>query len=308
MAMLAFGQGAGMKVAVTGASGLIGSHLVIALREHGHVVITLTRSAPRQPGEVAWSPSEGRLDPADLAGVEGVVHLAGAGIGDKRWTADYKKVVYDSRVDGTTLLARTLAGLDPKPARLLSGSAIGYYGDGDDQSLDESSPVGTGFLAEVCRDWEAATMAAEDAGIRTVHLRTGLVLSGAGGMLAQQLLLYKLGLGGPLGSGQQWWSWVSLADEVGAIEHLLAADDVSGPVNLTAPDPVRQKDFAKALGRELHRPAVVPAPGLALRAALGEFAEEGILHGQRVLPRALETSGYAFSHPTLERALAAALS
>lgn len=296
-----------MRIAVTGASGLIGSHLVIALRESGHEVITLTRSTPRQPGEVRWSPSEGRLDPADLAGVEGVVHLAGAGIGDKRWTPDYKKAVYDSRVDGTTLLARTLAGLDQQPAVLLSGSAIGYYGDGGDRVLDEGSPLGSGFLAEVCRDWEAATRAAEEAGIRTVHLRTGLVLSGAGGMLSQQLLLYKLGLGGPLGSGQQWWSWVSLADEVGAIEHLLTAD-VSGPVNITGPEPVRQKDFATALGSELHRPAILPAPGFALKAVVGEFAEEGILHGQRVLPRVLEGAGYTFAHPTLERALASALS
>lgn len=295
-----------MKIAVTGASGLIGSHLVVRLRDVGHEVITVGRSAPRQPGEVQWSPAEGKLDPAALAGVEAVVHLAGAGIGDKRWSEAYKKVVLDSRVQSTALLASTLAALDQRPAVLLSGSAIGWYGDGGDAELDETASAGSGFLADVCVQWEAATRVAEDAGIRTVHLRTGLVLSDAGGMLAQQLLLYKVGLGGPLGSGEQWWSWISLADEVGAIEHLLTGD-VTGPVNLTGPQPVRQKQFASALGRALHRPAVVPAPGFALRAIVGEFAEEGILHGQRVLPAVLESSGYTFAHPTLERALAASL-
>jgi uncharacterized protein (TIGR01777 family) len=301
------GQDQGVHIAVTGASGLIGSHLVIALREHGHQVTTLVRAAPRQPGEVQWDPAAGRLDPADLAGVEAVVHLAGAGIGDKRWTDAYKKVVLDSRVDSTRLLANTLAKLDERPSVLLSGSAIGYYGDGGDRVLDERAAAGSGFLAEVCQAWELATQGAEEVGIRTVHLRTGLVLDGGGGMLAQQLLLYKLGLGGPLGSGRQWWSWISLADEVGAIEHLLTAD-VSGPVNLTAPAPVQQKDFAKMLGHELHRPAVLPAPGFALQVVLGQFAQEGVLAGQRVLPAVLESSGYSFAHPTLERALAAALS
>ncbi len=295
-----------MKIAVTGASGLIGSHLVLSLREDDHEVITVGRAAPRQPGEVQWDPAAGKLDPADLAGVDAVVHLAGAGIGDKRWTAAYKRLVLDSRVRSTELLASTLARLDPKPAVLLSGSAIGFYGDGGDRELDETMPSGSGFLAEVCRAWEDATEAAESACIRTVHLRTGLVLSGAGGMLAQQLLLYRVGLGGPLGSGRQWWSWISLADEIGAIEHLLTGD-ISGAVNLSGPQPERQRDFATTLGRQLRRPAVLPAPGFALKAIVGEFAEEGILVGQRALPKVLESSGYAFRHPTLERALAAAL-
>jgi hypothetical protein len=269
--------------------------------------VTLVRRAPERPDEIRWNPAAGELDPDDLKGVEAAVHLAGAGIGDKRWSGEYKQLVLSSRVEGTTLLANRLTLLDSQPAVLLSGSAIGYYGDAGDRECDESSPAGTGFLADVCRAWEGATSAAEQAGIRTVHLRTGLVLSGEGGMLAQQLLLYKLGLGGPLGNGRQWWSWVSLADELGAIEHLLTSD-VSGPVNIAGPAPVRQRDFASALGRALHRPAVLPAPGFALRAALGEFAEEGILAGQKVLPRALEGDGYAFTHSTLDAALADALS
>lgn len=296
-----------MRIAVTGASGLIGSHLVIRLRDHGHEVLTLVRRPVRQPGEIAWDPSAGVLDPTDLAGVDAVVHLAGAGIGAHRWSAEYKQVLRSSRVESTTLLANTLTKLDARPQVLLSGSAIGYYGDAGERKCDESAPAGSDFLADLCRDWEAATSAAEQAGIRTVHLRTGLVLSGAGGMLAQQLLLYRIGLGGPLGGGQQWWSWVSLDDEVGAIEHLLTAD-VSGAVNVTAPEPVRQRDFATALGRALHRPAVVPAPRIALRLALGEFADAGVLASQKAVPAVLAASGYAFAHPHLDGALAAALS
>lgn len=296
-----------MRIAVTGASGLIGSHLVPRLRHHGHDVRALVRREPRRPGEIRWDPAAGQLDPADLVGIEAAVHLAGAGIGDRRWSGEYKQLVLSSRVEGTTLLADRLARLDPIPRVLLSGSAIGFYGDAGDRECDESTPAGTGFLADVVQAWEAATAAAEQAGIRTVHLRTGLVLSKAGGMLAQQLRVFRLGLGGPLGSGRQWWSWVSLADELGAIEHLLTTD-VSGPVNITGPAPARQRDFATALGRALHRPAVLPTPAFALRAALGEFAGEGVLSGQRVLPRALTDGGYDFAHRTLDAALAAELS
>lgn len=295
-----------MRIAVTGASGLVGSHLVPRLRDRGHDVLTLVRRAPSRPGEIRWDPALGELDPADLEGVEAAVHLAGAGIGDKRWSGEYKQLVLSSRVDGTTLLANRLALLDPKPRVLLSGSAIGFYGDAGDRECDESTPAGTGFLADVCCAWEDATTPAEQAGIRTVHLRTGLVLSGAGGMLGRQLPLYRLGLGGPLGDGRQWWSWISLADELGAIEHLLTAD-VSGPVNLTGPEPVRQRDFATTLGRALRRPAVLPAPAWALRAGIGEFAREGILAGQKVRPHVLEADGCAFAHRTLDEALAAAL-
>lgn len=296
-----------MKIAVSGGSGLIGSHLVVALRGAGHDVLTLVRRPPRQPGEVQWVPAEGRLEPGDLSGVEAVVHLAGAGIADKRWTPSYKKAVLDSRVDGTRLLATTLASLDPLPRVLLSGSAIGFYGDTGDRAVDETAPAGSGFLADVAVAWEAATAPAESAGIRVCHLRTGIVLSGAGGALAKQLPLYKLGIGGPLGSGQQYQSWISLDDEVAAITFLLTADAVSGPVNLTGPEPVRQRDLAKAVGTLLHRPAVLPTPGIALKAALGEFAAEGVLAGQRVLPAVLIGAGYTFQDATLEAALTSAL-
>jgi uncharacterized protein (TIGR01777 family) len=296
-----------VKIAVTGASGLIGSHLVVRLRERGHDVLTLVRRPVRQPGEVFWDPAEGLLNVKDLEGVDAAVHLAGAGIGDKRWDDAYKKTVLESRVSSTRLLARVLTELDAKPAVLLSGSAIGYYGDAGEVELDERSPAGTGFLADVCHAWENAASVAHDAGIRTVHLRTGLVLSGAGGMLKQQLLLYKVGGGGPLGSGRQWWSWISLADELGAIEHLLTAD-IAGPVNLTAPAPVRQREFATELGRALHRPAFLPTPAFALKLALGEFAEAGVLASQKVLPHVLENSGYVFVDRSLTDGLRSALS
>ncbi|HEV7208715.1 MAG TPA: TIGR01777 family oxidoreductase [Mycobacteriales bacterium] len=296
-----------VKIAVTGASGLIGSHLVPVLRAGGHQVLTLSRRAPRQPGEVQWHPEEGRLDAAALAGVDAAVHLAGAGIADKRWSDAYKQTVLRSRIEGTRLLATTLATLDPLPKVLLSGSAIGYYGDAGSRTIDEDAPAGSGFLADVCVAWEKATEPAERAGIRVCHLRTGIVLSNAGGALAKQLPLYKIGLGGPLGSGRQYQSWISLDDEVGAIHFLLTAEGVHGPVNLTAPSPLPQRDFATALGAAVRRPAVLPTPALALRLALGEFADEGLLVGQRVLPAALRKAGYAFLHPTLPEALSAAL-
>jgi uncharacterized protein (TIGR01777 family) len=296
-----------VKIAVSGASGLIGSHLVIQLREHGHEVITLVRREPRQPGEVRWDPAAGELDPAALTGIDAAINLSGAGIGDKRWTDDYKRVVLESRLSCSRLLANTLTQLDPRPTVLLSGSAIGFYGDTGDTEVDETSPAGTGYLADVCVQWEQAAAGAVQAGIRVAYLRTGLVLSGAGGMLKQQLLLYKAGLGGPLGSGKQWWSWVSLTDELNAIEHLLTAD-VSGPVDLVGPAPVRQKEFAAELGKALHRPALLPAPGFALKLALGGFAQDGILAGQRVRPGVLESTGFTFAHPTLEQALASSLS
>lgn len=295
-----------MKIAITGASGLIGSHLSTRLRGHGHDVITLVRRPVTGPGEVQWDPSNGLLNARDLEGVDAAVHLAGAGIGDKRWNDAYKKLVLDSRVSSTRLLARVLTELDQRPSVLLAGSAIGYYGDAGDTELDERSPAGSDFLADVCHAWENAASAAADAGIRTVNLRTGLVLAGKGGMLGKQLPIYKLGAGGPLGNGRQWWSWISLADELGAIEHLLSAD-VAGPVNLTAPAPVRQRDFAAELGRALHRPAILPTPTLALKIALGEFAEAGVLASQNVLPRALEASGYTFADPTLAEGIASAL-
>ena len=296
-----------MRIAVTGASGLIGSALVARLRAGGHEVVTLVRRPPRSEHEIRWDPSGGQLDRAALTGVDAAVHLAGAGIGDKRWTEDYRRTVLESRTSSTGLLARTLAAIEPRPAVLVSGSAIGYYGDRGDETVTESDPPGEGFLPDVCVEWEAAAAPAVEAGIRLCSIRTGLVLSGDGGLLGRLLPIYRLGLGGPLGSGRQWQSWITLEDEIRAIEFLLSAPAIAGPVNLTAPNPVRQRDFARALGRAVHRPAVLPAPAFALRVAVGGFADEGILAGQRVRPGVLEEAGFDFSAKTIDQGLAAAL-
>jgi len=299
-----------MKIGVTGASGLIGTPLVRSLREHGHDVVRFVRGATTAPDERGWDPAARRLDPADLADLDAVVHLAGAGVADERWTAARKAVVLGSRVDGTTTVARAMAealAAGQGPRVLLSSSAIGFYGDTGDRLTDETGPTGEGFLADVCRQWEAATAAAEQAGARVVHLRTGIVLSGAGGIVGKQLLLFKAGLGAPLASGRQWTSWISLQDEVSAIRHLLTAD-VEGPVNLVGPAPVTNRDFTRALGRAVHRPTLpVPVPGIALRLAVGQFAEEGILIGQRLAPAVLQGSGFTFAHRDVDAALRASL-
>lgn len=293
-----------MKIAITGSSGLIGSALVPALRADGHDVVRLVRRPPVAIDEVSWDPSRRRLDPAALVGVDAVVNLAGVGIGDKRWTAAYKKAVLDSRVDATTTVSVAIATADPRPRTLLSASAIGWYGDTGAFAVDETSHSGDDYLAEVCRRWEAATAAAEEVGVRVAHLRTGLVLVGGGGLLGKLAPLVKLGLGGPLASGHQFWSWISLPDEVAAIQHLLIADQVSGPVNLTGPEPLTNREFTKVLGRVMHRPTLAPpVPRLALRLAVGEFADVGIVTGQRVLPKVLQDSGYRFRHDTAEQAL-----
>lgn len=296
-----------MKVLVSGASGLIGSALVPVLRSAGHDVVTLVRREPSSPSEVRWDPSAGVLQAADLAGVQAAVHLAGAGIADKRWTDAYKQTVLDSRVQGTSLLARTLAALDPRPEVLLSASAVGFYGDTGATAVTEDSAPGSGFLAEVCVAWEAATAPASDAGVRTAHLRTGIVLSASGGSLKRQLPLFRLGVGGPLASGQQYVSWVTLQDEVAAIVFLLGADGVSGAVNLTGPAPVTNAEFTTALARQVHRPALLRVPAFALRLALGEFADEGVVVGQRVLPERLESAGFSFASRDITAALAAAV-
>ncbi|MCA1710832.1 MAG: TIGR01777 family oxidoreductase [Actinobacteria bacterium] len=292
-----------MKIAVTGASGLIGSALVPALRVQGHDVVRLVRATPAKPDERPW---DGRsLDPAHLADVHAVVHLAGAGVGDKRWTPAYKQTILRSRTDGTSAIAEAMAAAGT-PKVLLSASAVGWYGDTGDRLTDETGPRGTGFLADVVRDWEDATQPAEKAGVRTAHLRTGIVLSGSGGALAKQAKVARLGLGAPLGTGRQWVSWISLDDEVAAIRHLLTAD-VAGPVNLVAPAPVTNREFTKVLNSVVHRPTVpVPVPAFVLRAALGEFAQE-VLAGQRLAPAVLQRSGFAFQHGDLESALRAAL-
>ncbi|GAB3687987.1 TIGR01777 family oxidoreductase [Angustibacter aerolatus] len=287
-----------MKIAVTGASGLIGSALVRHLQSDGHTVLRLVRRAPRASDEVRWDPSAGLVDLPALQGVEGVAHLAGAGVGDHRWTDSYKRTILASRVDGTTTLALALAQLDPQPAVLVCGSAVGFYGDTGETAVSEDGPPGTGFLADVVRAWEGAAQPARDAGITVAHARTGLVMSRTGGAFAQLLKLARLGAAGPLGSGQQWWSWITLEDEVRAIVHLLGGT-LSGPVNLTAPEPRRQREVAAAIAHELHRPSVLPAPSVALRAVLGEFAGD-VLSSQRVLPAALLADGFTFAQPQLE--------
>ncbi len=286
-----------MRVGVTGASGLIGQALRPQLEAHGHHVVPFVRR-PAAPGEVQWDGTQ--LDPAALEGIDAVVHLAGAGVGDKRWTPSYKRIVLESRVRGTTAVAEAVAAAGTPV--LLSSSAVGFYGDTGDRLTDESGARGAGFLASVCEAWEASTAAARTAS-RVAHLRTGIVLSAEGGALAKQLPIFRSCLGAPLGSGDQWLSWISIRDEVSAINHLLTAA-MSGPVNLVAPHPVTNRDFTKALGKALHRPTLpVGVPGVVLRAGLGGFADEALLVGQRLEPRALETSGFAFQDVELGSAL-----
>jgi uncharacterized protein (TIGR01777 family) len=296
-----------VKVAVTGSTGLIGAALVPALRAEGHDVVRFVRGRAQAPDERSWDPAARRLDPSLLTDVDAVVHLAGAGVGDKRWTESYQRVIVDSRVDGTTTIARAVAAART-PKVLLSASAVGWYGDTGDRLTDENGPPGEGFLADVCRQWERSTAVAEQAGVRVAHLRTGVVLASEGGALARQLPIFKAGLGAPLGSGRQWLSWISLPDEVDVIVHLLTAD-VSGPVNLVAPVPVTNREFTRVLGRKvLRRPTLpVPVPGLVLRALLGKFADEGVLVSQRLEPAVLDKSGFSFAHRDLESALRAVL-
>lgn len=295
-----------MNVLVTGSHGLIGSALVQALQLGGHSVRRAVRG-PAEGRDVSWDIPSQSIDTAVLEGVDGVVHLAGEGIGERRWTKAQKERILRSRVDGTTLLAESLATMERRPAVLVSGSAIGYYGERGDEVLTESSSSGDDFLADVCRQWEAATAPAEEAGIRVVHLRTGIVLSGRGGALKKQLPLFKLGVGGKLGSGRQWTSWVSLHDEVGAILHALRSDDLSGPINVTAPNPVTNAELTVALGKALRRPAKVPVPGAALGIVLGREMARSLTASQRVVPERLLDHGYHFKHPELPAALDVAL-
>ena len=296
-----------MKIVISGSSGLIGTQLVAKLSNSGHEVVRLVRRSPKA-GEIQWNPKSGSLDASALEGVDAVIHLSGAGIGDKRWSDGYRKEILDSRTDTTALLAKTIASLSRKPSVFLSGSAIGIYGARNDEQLTEVSTHGTGFLAEVCEQWEAAAKPAVDAGVRTVYLRTGIVLSPKGGALKKLLPLFKLGVGGKFGNGKQWQSWISIDDEIGAIEYLLTAN-VSGAVNLTAPNPVTNAEFTKVLASVLKRPAIVPVPTFAPKILLGgELADALLFTGQRVIPAALNASGYSFKHTTLESALRSLLS
>jgi uncharacterized protein (TIGR01777 family) len=295
-----------MNVLVTGSSGLIGTALLPRLRADGHRVTRLVRGEPQGADDVRWDPAAGTVDAPALEGVDAVVHLAGAGIGDKKWTAERKQLIFESRTKGTDLLARTLAGLTRRPRVLISGSAVGFYGNRGAEELTEASPPGDDFPARVCVAWEAATAPAADAGIRVVVIRTGIVLAAHGGALSRMLMPFKLGLGGRIGSGEQYMSWITLDDEVGAIRHLLTADSVSGPVNLTAPHPSTNADFTNALGAALHRPTRLPTPLFPLKVVYGsELVQHLLVDGQRVLPTALTASGYEFAHSDIERALRA---
>lgn len=296
-----------MKILITGASGLIGQALTTSLKAAGHTTVAAVRREPRRNDEVQWNPKTGVMSASAFDGVDAVVHLAGAGIGDKRWTEAYKMEILESRTLGTALLANTMASLDKKPQVFLSGSAIGIYGVRDDKKLSETASIGTGFLADVCRDWEAAAAPAQAAGIRTVLLRTGIVLSPKGGALKKQLPLFKLGLGGRFGNGKQWQSWISITDEVNAIIHLLTSK-LSGPVNLTAPTPVTNAEFTSTLASVVSRPAIIPIPSFGPKLVLGgELANALLFTGQRVTPNALLADGFTFEHPTLETALRALL-
>ena len=295
-----------MRVAITGSSGLVGTALRDRLVGAGHVVVPVVRRAPGA-GEVQWDPERGTIDRGAFEGVDAVVNLAGVGIAEKRWTDEHKAAIRSSRIRATKLVSETIAAAADGPTVLLSGSAIGCYGSRGDEVLDERSTLGSDFLAGVTEEWEASTAAASAAGIRVAHLRTGIVLSAKGGALKKQLPLFRLCLGGRFGSGRQWQSWISIDDEVGAIMHLLTAD-VSGPVNLTAPEPVTNAEFAETLGSVLHRPAVIPVPAFAPKLLLGgELVDALLLEGQRVLPRVLRASDYSFAHPQLEGALRAVL-
>ena len=290
-------------VAISGATGLIGSALVARLRARNVHVRRLVRTARREaPDDIVWDPMRNVLSPADLEGADAVVHLAGEPLAH-RWTAARKRAIRESRVRGTELIARTIAALDRRPRVLLSGSAVGIYGDRGDEPLDEQSALGTDFLAGVAREWESASAPAADAGVRVTLLRTGIVLSPKGGALERLLTPFRLGVGGPIGSGRQWMSWISLDDHVRAMEHALATTGLHGPVNLVSPNPVTNAEFASVLGRVLSRPALVPVPAFALELAYGEMARATILAGQRVLPNALLSAGFHFAHPTLEQAL-----
>ncbi|GAA3859603.1 TIGR01777 family oxidoreductase [Streptomyces sedi] len=297
------------RVALTGTSGLIGGALVDSLRTEGCEVVRLVRRAPGADDEARWDPTgqDRTTNIAALAGCDAVVHMAGAGVGDHRWTSRYKKVIRDSRVLGTTAISEAIAAQNTPPRVFLCGSAIGYYGDTGDRPVDEDADVGEGFLADVCVDWEGAAEAARRAGVRTIHLRTGHVVARQGGAWGRLFPLFRAGIGGPLGSGRQYWSVISLADYLAATRFLLTESNaLEGPVNFTGPQPVTNREIAKIMGRVLHRPAILRVPKFALRVVVGEFAED-IVGSQRVLPARLQTAGFTFRHPTAEAAIRAAL-
>ncbi|MBI4464659.1 MAG: TIGR01777 family protein [Acidobacteria bacterium] len=292
-----------MNIVVTGSRGLIGTALIASLADAGHRITRLVRSQPQtQSGEAHWDPEKGLLDASALEGQDAVVHLAGENIAE-RWTPDKKARIRDSRVNGTRLLCHALAHLQKSPSVLVSASAVGYYGDRGEQWLTEDKPPGSGFLAELCREWEAATEAAAQAGVRVVRLRIGVVLSVAGGALAKMLPPFRMGLGGKIGSGRQYMSWIALDDLVSIILHTLATPHLAGSVNAVAPNPATNQEFTKTLGKVLGRPTLFPAPAWAMRLAFGQMGEEVLLASTRVEPARLKASGYRFLFPELEGAL-----
>jgi uncharacterized protein len=288
-----------MRIAIAGSSGLIGTALVESLRADGHEVLRLVRRPATAPTEVTWDPYKGEIDLAALSGVDALINLAGAGVGDHRWTAKYKNTILQSRVRTTETIAKAAAEL--KVAVLINGSAIGWYGDTGTSEVDETAPVASGFLPDVVRQWEAATKSAVDAGVRVVLARTGLVMAAKGGAWAKMLPLFKLGVGGKLGSGKQSWSFITLADEIAALKFLLKNSAISGPVNLTAPNPATNAEITKSLGKALRRPTLFPAPAFALKLVLGEFSQE-VLGSNRVLPKKLLAAGFTFAQPDIESA------
>jgi uncharacterized protein (TIGR01777 family) len=291
-----------VKVAITGASGLIGSALGAALRADGHAVVRLVRRPPRAPDEVRWDPASGVLDAADLAGVDAGVNLAGVGFGDRRWSDRYRALIRSSRLDSTSLFSAALA--DAGGEVLVSASAMGYYGDRGDDLLTEDSPPGDDFPARVCVEWEAATAPAAERGVRVAHIRSGLVFAAEAPLLKKVALPFKLGLGGRIGSGKQFWSWIDIADEVAAIRFLLERPELEGPFNLNAPDAVRFDEIRRALGRVLRRPTVMPVPSFAIRLLFGaERANSIVLAGQRMVPQRLTEAGFRFAHTDVEDSL-----
>ena len=297
-----------MDVVISGANGLIGSALSASLRADGHRVLRLARGGVTGGDAIGWDPETGRIDAPAFEGVDAVVNLAGEGIGEKRWTDDQKREIRDSRVRGTAALAGAIASRERKPRVFVSGSAVGYYGDRGDEILTETSAPGDDYLAKVCVDWEAETAPAAEAGVRTVLTRTGIVLATKGGALKSMLLPFKLGVGGKQGSGKQWMSWIALADQIGAIRHAIDHDAVNGPVNLVAPNPVTNADFAHTLGRVLHRPTILPTPLFPLKARFGaELVESLLLVSQRAEPSRLMATGYEFTFASLDAALRAIL-
>ncbi len=296
-----------MRILISGASGLIGRALATSLAGGGHEIVRLVRHPRNQPGTVFWDPIGSTVEVHGLGGLDAAVHLAGESLGVGRWTEARKARIYDSRVAATKLLAQTLAQLDPPPQTLITASAIGFYGDREAELMTESSPPGAGFLAEVCRAWEAATTPASARGIRVVQLRIGVVLTAHGGALAQMLRPFRLGLGGVVGSGEQFISWIALPDLVAAIEHVLGNPDLHGPLNAVSPHPVTQREFARTLGYVLRRPTVLPLPAFLARLLFGEVADEMLLASIRVDANRLLHSGFQFRYPELEGALRALL-